>query len=279
MAKSFLSFPSVLSALTVSDSECRTVSHCTICTHSTLRSDLRYSRYRPGTWRGAEDRTEEERRNTIRHTVIHKRKKASERTPHTAHRAVSAYDVLYHCRLLVEKCSLYSFQRTTTQCSVHASSSVFTYDVVHHCRAHFEEEEEDEDDRLLQLHPDPLMPCRLHSAARPPPACSSSSPYLRGAHPPLDLGSLRAAEALLTCDGATTSGRTKLRPPSKPERAFSRLRDEGWFRETGKLAFTHDVEQEEDGARTPSRRYDMLRGEGSCTTTAVHFVIVVYKCM
>ena len=66
---------------------------------------------------------------------------------------------------------------------------------------------------------------------------------------PLDLGSLRAAEALLTCDGATTSGRTKTASAFEAsERAFSRLRDEGWFRETGKLAFTHDVEQEEDGS-------------------------------
>ena len=32
------------------------------------------------------------------------------------------------------------------------------------------------------------------------------------------------------------------------ESAFSRLRDDGWFRETGKLAFTHDVNQETDGS-------------------------------
>lgn len=32
------------------------------------------------------------------------------------------------------------------------------------------------------------------------------------------------------------------------EDAFARLRANGWFRETGKLAFTHDVNQEEDGS-------------------------------
>lgn len=52
--------------------------------------------------------------------------------------------------------------------------------------------------------------------------------------------------AFFTCDAGGVAQTESASRAS--EAAFSKLRDNRWFRETGKLAFTHDVNQEEDGS-------------------------------
>lgn len=67
--------------------------------------------------------------------------------------------------------------------------------------------------------------------------------FLFAAH----LGALRA-DASFTCDGSSSGSAMTASASGASENAFSRLRGKGWFRETGTLAFTHDVDQEEDGS-------------------------------
>jgi hypothetical protein len=92
------------------------------------------------------------------------------------------------------------------------------------------------------------LTARIHSRMTTPPRTGASASLRATSTLFLLVAALAMAGGAhaFTCDAPNSN--LPAAASGASDTAFAKLRDNGWFRETGKLAFTHDVNQQEDGS-------------------------------